>query len=78
MNDADNKLCRLMLMALLYHHVDLALTILPLIKSNRIINGATPEQWRLELGRVSKTLAKMAFYKSASDLATKFRRLLCR
>lgn len=78
MNDADNKLCRLMLMALLYHHVDLALTILPLIKSNRIVSGSSAEQWRLELGRVSKTLAKMAFYKSASDLATKFRRLLCR
>lgn len=78
MEDADTKLCRLLLTALLYHHVDLALTILPLIKTNAVVLSATPEQWRRELGIVSRTLSKIAFRNNAADWIIKLRRLLRR
>jgi FkbM family methyltransferase len=78
MDDADTKLCRLMLTALLYHHVDLALTILPLIKANKVVTGASREKWIREFELVSRTLSKLAFRQSAQDWFIKLRRFLRR
>jgi FkbM family methyltransferase len=78
MDDADTKLCRLLLIALLYHHVDLALTILPLIKANKIIKGASREQWVREFAGVSRLLGKQAFRQAAQDWFIKLRRFLRR
>lgn len=78
MEDADTKLCRLLLMALLYHHVDLALTILPLIKNHKIVKSVSRDQWLREFGIVSRLLAKQAFRQAAQDWFIKLRRFLRR
>ncbi len=76
--DPDPKLCKLALIALLYHHVDLTAAILPLIRSNAVVNSAPLTTWREELALVSRTLSRIAFREQRAEWMVKIRRFLRR
>lgn len=76
MEDAETKLCRLILIALLYHHIDLAGSILPLIRENSIIKGVPSTVWQEELATVSKTLWKQQLREQGRQWIAKAKRTL--
>lgn len=65
--NADDKICRLLLIAILYRHIDLAAALLDVIKDQKIIRSVTKERWLLELGIVSRHLGKQDFLSSLKD-----------
>ena len=75
MPDYQTKLCRLMLIALLYHHVDLAAALLPMVQSHRTIQTASTEQWHRELGIASRSLAKIALRTSTAGRVKQVKRM---
>ena len=67
MPNSDDKICRLLLIAILYHHIDLAAALLHVIKDHGIFKSVTTESWLLELGVVSRNFAKKEFLASVKN-----------
>lgn len=65
--NADDKICRLLLIAILYRHIDLAAALLNVIKDQKIIKSVTTERWLSELAIVSRHLGKKDFLASLKD-----------
>lgn len=76
MADANLKLCRLIVIALLYHQVDLAAQLIKRIKSSTTITKYDDAEWARELRNISHYLYRSAHKKQFYEWARRLKKFI--